>query len=201
MSIEAIPEVDLDRLEIPAILRNVTELEEKQQPLVTLTATIGEWEKIRKTLLALRSSNISAMLLLKRSEDLLEDEELAAIFTFLRDWDQCLLHNVLEICEGWIPQVFLAPLRNEAKLELKWFREWWAGVSDTRINKYPGLPWRRFVRKVVGENYDFATRFLELVALPATPENIQAVQNHFNAFLEAKKKVLSIFPKRWSKLQ
>lgn len=200
MSIET-PEVDLDRLDEPAILHNVADFEKQSLPLVTLTSSIEDWEKIRKTLLALRSSNVSAVLLLKKSEELLEDDEIQAIFTFLRDWDQLLLQNVLELCEGWIPQVFLAPLQNEAKIELKWFKEWWIASSDPRIHKYPGLPWRRFVRKVVGENYDFASHFLTLVALPATAENIQAVQSHFNTFLESKKKVLSIFPKKWSKLQ
>lgn len=194
-------EVDLDRLDESAILHNVADFEKKSLPLVTLTSSVDDWEKIRKTLLALRSSNISAVLLIKKSEEFLEDEEIQAIFTFLRDWDQLLLQNVLEICEGWVPEVFLAPLQNEAKIELKWFKEWWVAVSDPRIHKYPGLPWRRFVRKVVGENYDFATQFLHLVSLPATPENIAAVQTHFNTFLESKKKVLSIFPKKWSKLQ
>ncbi len=202
MSIEiAVPEVDLDPLENGSLLSRLEDIEKQAYPLVTLTSSVNDWDKIRKSLLSLRSSNISAMLLLKRSQDLLEDEEIQAIFTYLRDWDQLLLHNVLEICEGWIPQAFLARLQTEAKLELKWFKEWWVAMSDPRIHKYPGLPWRRFVRKVISENYDFAIRFLYLVALPATPENINEVQEHFNQFLESKKKVLSIFPKRWSKLQ
>lgn len=202
MSIEiAVPEVDLDPLENGALIDRLHDLEKQAYPLVTLTSSVNDFEKIRTSLLALRSSGMSAMLLLKRGQDLLEDEEIQAIFTYLRDWDQLLLHNVLELIEGWVPAAFLPRLQSEAKLELKWFKEWWMAMSDPRIHKYPGLPWRRFVRKVVGENYDFAVRFLYLVALPATPENIEEVQHHFNSFLESKKKVLSIFPKKWSKLQ
>jgi len=202
MSIEtAIPEIDIDALEGAALLSRLQDLEKQAYPLVTLTSSVNDWEKIRSSLLALRSSGMSAMLLLRRSQELLEDDEIQVIFTYLRDWDQLLLHNVLEICEGWIPAAYLPRLQIEAKLELKWFKEWWMAMSDPRIHKYPGLPWRRFVRKVVGENFDFAIRFLYLVALPATPENIDEVRVHFETFFEAKKKVLSIFPKKWSKLQ
>ena len=200
MSTDRIAEWDLDTREEDGLIRAISDLEEKHQSLVTLTASVDSWDKIRAMLCALRASNISALLLLKRGQLLLEDQEISAVFNFLREWDQLLLQNILEICEGWIPQAFLPSLHSEAKIELKWFQEWLSASTDSRIHKYPGLPWRSFIRKITQENYQFATRFLELVALPATESNVKAVQDHFKAFLEAKKKVVCVFPKRWAKV-
>jgi hypothetical protein len=157
------------------------------------------WSRIKRGLCDLRAAGRSAVLLLKRTDAFLEDDDVLSIFAFLRDWDQFLLHNFLELCEDWVPNTYQPLLQTEAKLELKWFQEWLTASSDTRIHKYPGLPWRSYVRKVVGENYQFATIFLELTANAATPENIQAVQKHFTEFFEGKKKVLCMFPKHWSR--
>ena len=90
-------------------------------------------------------------------------------------------------------------MQTEAKIELKWFREWLMAASDSRIHKYPGMPWRSFIRKVVGENYTFACTFLELVASTATPENREYLQLLMKGFLESKKKFICTFPKRWGK--
>lgn len=200
MSIEPIPELNLDQLPTnSAWLEEISALEKRNSPLVTLVSSPDRWDTIQEFLLALRSSNVSAVLLLQRGDFMMEDEEAIIIFTFLRDWDQLLLHNFLEICEGWVPQEYQAKLRTEAKIELKWFQEWLMAASDIRIHKYPGLPWRSFVRKIVGENFAFATEFIRLNSLPSTPENRVALDRLIRNFLEAKKKVVCVFPKRWGK--
>ncbi len=203
MSIEPLAEIQLDKVEQGELAENIKQLEAEDTAVVTLNASVDDFDRILSALMTFRSANISTILLIHKSDDPndpIEDEEIQAIFTFLRNWDQLLLHNVLELCGDWVPQTFITALEAEAKSELKWFREWWTAYSDQRIHKYPILPWRRFVRKVVQENYQFAIRFLDLVAKPATPENIQEVQKHFQTFLENKRKVLSIFPKKWSRL-
>src|SRR5690606_9168858 len=116
----------------------------------------------------------------------------------LRDWDQLFVENFLAVCEAWVPQEFQQALRTEAKIELKWAKEWMTAASDQRIHKYPGLPWRSFLRKIMAENYDFAMKFLELTAAAATDENVKKMVAHIQGFLEAKKKVVCVFPKRWN---
>ena len=124
MSIETFPEVDLDLREEAAITADVSAFEKEGVPLVTVMSTADNWEKIRQMLCELRSVNISAVLLLKHELEALDDEEIAAILRFLKDWDQLLLQNLLELCDQFIPAVFLPPLQTEAKNELKWFKEW-----------------------------------------------------------------------------
>jgi len=200
MSIEPIPEINLDVLtEEAQILTQVLALEKKSPPLVTFVASPDRWDTIKQMLLSMRSSNISSVLLLKRTDFVLDDTEIISIFSFLRDFDQLLLYNFLEICDGWVPKEFQARLQTEAKIELKWFREWLMALSDSRIHKYPGLPWRSFVRKIVGENYRFASEFLRLVNHANTLENMESMDVLLKGFLESKKKVVCIFPKRWGK--
>lgn len=199
MSTEALPEVNLDILESNSLLRDISTLEKKQQPLVSVQVSLQNLERAQSILCVLRAANISALITLKRGDVFLEDEEIQEVFHFLHEWDQLTLQNFLEICENWVPQPFIEPLRTESKVELKWFKEWLSAVSDPQIHRYPGLPWRSFVRKVNAENYSFAVQFLELIARPATPENVQAVQEHLSQMLTAKRKVLCIFPKRWNR--
>jgi hypothetical protein len=200
MSIEPIPEVNLDAVNEEAqVQTEVSELEKNNPPLVTLRSSPDRWDNIKRALLELRAANISAVLLLKRTDFPLDGEEIKSVLSFLRDWDQLLLHNVLEISEGWVPKEFDARLQTEAKIELKWFREWLMALADPRIHKYPGLPWRSFVRKIVSENYQFATELVRLVSAGETMENLVALDNLIKGFLEAKKKVVCIFPKRWGK--
>lgn len=199
MSTEIIPHVKLEENEAAFWVDKIGEYSQEKVPVVYVEAVADDWEKIKAVLCELRGSNISCILLLKRADDLYEDDEILAIFDFLRDWDQLLLQNVLEMCAAWIPKAFITSMETEAKVEMKWFEQWLSALSDERIYKFPGLPWRSFIRKIVKENHAFAVRFLELVALPATNENIQAVQGHFNRFLEAKKKVVCTFPKHWSR--
>lgn len=199
MSIEGLPTLNLDTLLEPKALNvELSQLEEKHQSLVSLAASIDSLERVVTSLMTLRATNISAILYLKKPEETLDDADLQALFKFLKDWDQLFLHNFLELCGDWVPVEFQSAIQNEAKIELKWAKEWLTANTDPRIYKYPSLPWRSFVRKIIGENYTFAVKFLEMTALPGTPENIQAIHQHLKAFLEAKKKVVCVFPKKWS---
>ena len=203
MSIEVTPEIDVDSLQdvdANEYLKRFSQSADDSPTLVTVTGSVGSWEKVKETLFALRSANISPILHLKADTEL-DDEEIVFLFSFLRDWDQLFLHNFLEICGDWVPKEFQAALQNESKIELKWVSEWLTANSDQRIYKYPGLPWRSFVRKIVGENYDFAMVFMMLAASAATDENVKSMHDHIKAFLEIKKKVVCVFPKRWGKLQ
>ncbi|MFM8270593.1 MAG: hypothetical protein ACKN9V_10435, partial [Pseudomonadota bacterium] len=163
MFIEGLPELNVDKVTGPVeIEQQVSELEKQQAPLVGIHASIDSWDKIEAAICSLRSANLSALLALQKSADILNDDEILYLFGVLRDWDQLTLQNFLEVCGDWIPQEFQEILKNEAKIELKWAKEWLTAVSDPRITKYPALPWRSFTRKIVAENYRFAVRFLEL---------------------------------------
>ena len=174
---------------------------ETSGPVLTLTSSADNWDRIRSVLCSLRASNASGLLLLKKPEDVLEDEEIVVILDFLREWDQLLLHNVLGLCANCIPAIFMPHLELEAKNELKWFREWLTALCDPRIYRYPGLPWRSFVRKISAENHAFGLKLLDLVSRPASSDNIQAVQNLFSEFLENKRKVICVFPTNWGRTQ
>ncbi|NBX93705.1 MAG: hypothetical protein EB078_02375 [Proteobacteria bacterium] len=198
MFIEGIPELNVDSgLEQEEIEKQISEFEKKQSPLIGLQASLDNWKKIQSAICALRSANVSALLELRKSNEALEDDELIYVFGILRDWDQLYIQNFLELCGDWVPQEFQEILKNEAKIELKWAKEWLTAATDQRITKYPTLPWRSFTRKIVGENYQFAVKFLELAAAPATPENLTAIHAHIKSFVESKKKVVCVFPKKW----
>lgn len=202
MSIEGIPDINLDTfVDGGDLVKHISPVEGKEEALVSLTASLDQFERVVTTLMTLRAANVSAILYLKKPESFLEDEELQALFKYLRDWDQLFLHNFLELCGDWVPESYQNVLRTEAKIELKWAREWLTASADQRIHKYPGLPWRSFVRKIIGENYNFAVKFLELTAAPGTPENLELMTQHLKAFLETKKKVVCVFPKKWGKTE
>jgi hypothetical protein len=202
MFIDGIPELNVDSATQQSdIEKQISEFEKNQSPLVGLQASLTNWEKVESTICALRSANVSALLELRKAGDLLEDEEIVYLFGVLRDWDQLYIQNFLELCGDWVPQEFQETLKNEAKIELKWAKEWLTAVTDQRFTKFPTLPWRSFTRKIVGENYKFAVKFLELAAAPATPENLAAIHSHIKAFVEAKKKVVCVFPKKWKQGQ
>jgi hypothetical protein len=201
MSTDTTPEINADAVKENAELLSELSLAERNQtPIVTLRGSIENWERIKTFLFASRASNVAALFLLNKPEGFLEDEEITYLFGFLRDWDQLFVENFLAVCEAWVPQEFQEALRTEAKIELKWAKEWMTANSDQRIHKYPGLPWRSFLRKIMAENFAFAMKFLELTAAPATDENVKKMVAHIQAFLEAKKKVVCVFPKRWNKL-
>jgi hypothetical protein len=200
MSTENSGEINVDGIpETENLLQYLTAAEKSQTPVVTLTGSLESFERIKTFLFASRAANVSALFLLKKPENFLEDEEIHYLFEFLRDWDQLYVANFLAVCAEWVPQEFQEPLKTEAKIELKWAKEWLTASTDQRISKYPSLPWRSFIRKVNSENFAFAIRFMELAAAPATDENVALMIEHMKNFLEAKKKVLCVFPKRWNK--
>jgi hypothetical protein len=202
MFIEGLPELNVDETnEGMELEKQISEFEKTQAPLVGVQASIRNWDKIEAAICSLRSANVSALLALRKTGEVLEDEEILYLFGVLRDWDQLTLQNFLEVCGDWIPQEFQETLKTEARIELKWAKEWLTAASDQRITKYPALPWRSFTRKIVTENYQFAVKFLELAAAPATPENLAAIHKHITDFVEAKKKVVCIFPKKWKRGQ
>ncbi len=198
MSIETLErKLVIDELDSYELIREVEEIEKQKQLLVYLVGSVGAWDRIRDALMVLRSSNIAALLLFTQLEGLLTKEELEYLIAFLRDWDQLSLHNVLAVCGERIPAEYLELLRNEAKGELKHFREWLMASHDPRLHKYPGLPWRSFIRKIVAENYIFASNVGKWDVLEEPSEITRQVA----CFLDAKKRVVCFFPKRWSKLQ
>lgn len=200
MSIEPAPRLELDHfVGEEALLAQVRSYDGKQIPLVTLVASVESLVRARVTLLALRSINTSALLLLTPSSVPFTDDELEVVFAFLLEWDQLILHNFLELCRDRVPPEYLGMLTGEAKIELKWFQEWQMAASDTRIHKIPTLPWRSYIRKIVRENHRFAAAFLPLVKPESREANAPAIQRLLQEFLENKKKVVCVFPKRWGK--
>ena len=200
MTGDALPTVDLDTVANEEAMRvALARLEEEGSSLVEVKGSIAQWDRIREAMMVLRASNLSTCLLLRRGDSALDDEELEVVFGYLKLWDQFTLHNFLELCSDRLPQGALAPLRTEAKFELKWFREWSTAATDERLHKYPGLPWRRFIRKITAENHAFVTKFLELIQAPKTDENLEALKILFQGFLAEKKKVVNLFPKRWNR--
>lgn len=201
MSIESMPEINVDNLqELSDGAGSFSAGEKGDKLLVNVTGSVQSWEKIKDTLCDLRAANLSPVLHIKGGIPL-DDDEIMFLFAFMRDWDQLFLHNFLELCGEWVPKEFQPILITESKIEMKWISEWLTANSDQRIYKYPSLPWRSFIRKIIGENYNFAVAFLALAAAPATEENVKAMHEHIKSFLEIKKKVVCVFPKKWGKLQ
>ncbi len=201
MSIDSMPEINVDGTQnFSEVLQSVSQKEQAGSVLINVTGSVQSWEKIKDTLCSLRAVNVSPILHIKGGIQL-DDDEIIFLFSFMRDWDQLFLHNFLEICGEWVPKEFQNILQNESKIEMKWISEWLTANGDQRIYKYPSLPWRSFIRKIIGENYNFAMVFLMLAAAPATDDNVKAMHEHIKAFLETKKKVVCVFPKRWGKLQ
>ncbi len=193
MSIEINPDLDLDSLLPEHIAKQLLQFEERKATLVTVAASIEKLEAIRQAFCSLRASGISSLLLLRKVDIPLTTEEVLAIFAFLRDWDQLLLRNLLEIASDKIPAGFLPHLVAEAKTEFKWFQEWQTAVSDPRIHRYPGLPWRSFLRKVNAENFAFAQAILR------DDSGHEVLDATVKSFLIGKKKTICIFPKNWGK--
>ena len=198
-------DLDLDTLVIgdagaeAAVASRLDRLDAERSPVVTVRASLTNFDRVRAALCRLRASNVQAILLLRRGEVALDEDEAMEVFSWLRLWDQFLVHNFLVVCGEWIPAEFLPRLEQEGKLELMWFREYSAALADPRLHRYPPLPWRRFLRRLNDENYEFVVSFLELAARPATPDNRELLRAYLASFLEAKKKVVSLFPKRWNR--
>lgn len=200
MSIEPTPRLELDQfLGEEAILSHIQTFEGKPIPLVILIASVESLVRVKATLNGLRALNISALLQLSPASVPLTDDELEVVFQFLLQCDQLILHNWLELCRDRVPPAYLSLLQTESKIELKWFQEWQMAASDTRIHKYPTLPWRSYIRKIVRENYKFVSAFLPLVQPETLEANGPVLQQLVRTFLDEKKKVVCIFPKRWGK--
>ncbi len=193
MSTETTPDLDLDSLRNQALDRQLASLEKKQQTLATLAASVDNIDRAKETLCALRAAGISPLLLLRKPSEPLNKESLLAIFGFLRDWDQLLLRNLLELGEHYVPSKYLPLLHPEARTEMKWFQEWQTAVADPRIHRYPGLPWRSFLRKVNAENYAFVQNVLR------DDTGADRLDSLVEEFLKGKKKTICIFPKNWGK--
>ncbi|MEZ4749966.1 MAG: hypothetical protein R3B54_04885 [Bdellovibrionota bacterium] len=139
-------------------------------------------------MLALRAANIAPLMLVEQPLELPDRAIVRDSVTQLRDWDQLSLQNLFKLCALWIPENFHGALENEARVELKWFKEWVGASQDPRL-AHSGLPWRQFIRKTVAENYAFACAVLEAETV-VDPSAVEA-------FLNQKKQAVCIFPKRW----
>jgi hypothetical protein len=193
MSIEVNADLDIDR-PLPGGLRGqLDSLEKRNAMLATVAASVENLETLKETLCGLRASGISPMVLLKPVETPLTTDEILAVFAFLRDWDQLLLRNVLEVASARIDPKYVPSLIQEAKIEFKWFQEWQTAVADPRIHRYPGLPWRSFLRKVNAENFEFSQLLLRD---DSTGDTLDLA---VKAFLVGKKKTICVFPKNWGK--
>ena len=194
----------LDEIEEANLLSEVhffeTQSSTTVSALVYVESSMVNRERIQATFLTFRASNIPAILLIKPITPHPSLEALSSFFMFLRDWDQLTLHNIVQLCGDYVPEQYRSVLRTEARIEMKWFQEWLTASHDSRISKYPGLPWRSFIRKTVQENYTFAQDFLQLLTIDEG-ERESTLSPFINDFLRNKKKAISIFPKRWSKLQ
>jgi len=177
------------------LLAEVSEIEKEERSLIKIEARPEQWDRVKKLLLSLRASNISAMVLLKRSPSI-KMQEIVSWIEFLRDWDQLFVHNIIELLGSKLSEKLNIELRKEVPIELKWFREWFIASTNTDINKYPGLPWRSYIRKIIGENYQFASELARRISQGATFADIDDLGRQF---LADRKQVLCIFPKKWGK--
>ncbi|MCB0403671.1 MAG: hypothetical protein KDD51_02725 [Bdellovibrionales bacterium] len=183
------PELLVDNLKSEEeLLAEVSVLESESLPILYLRVAFESLGRVRRMMLALRAANIAPLMLIEKPLELPDREIVRDAVTKLRDWDQLLLQNLFRMSATWIPENFHAALENEARVELKWFKEWVGASQDPRL-AHSGLPWRQFIRKTVAENFAFGCAVLEADAMVA-PEVVEA-------FLNQKKQAVCIFPKRW----
>jgi hypothetical protein len=200
MSTEIISDIhlSLEDLEDPDwLMDSISPEGQTKLPILAFRAPLSSFDRIKRSLCNLRAANAPALLFLERPDNPPSLEELSQVLDFLKIWDQLTLHNLLQITYAWIPAKYSAALAQEAKVEVKWFREWLTASHDARISKYPGLPWRSYMRKIVLENYDFAATLLKL----RQPSAEQPVDQLVQSFLTSKKKTVCLFPKKWSRMQ
>lgn len=197
MSTEAFTEATLilDETGGEAFREQVERLEAGPPSLVLLSAELGQLEALREALCTLRAANLPTVVSVRPVDRAPSKVELATTIQLLRDWDQLSLENLLSVASSWIPAKFLEPLQQEAKIESKWMKEWLRAVHDPRIAKVPGLPWRSYLRKTVGENFLFADALLERDPMGEGGEN--EMEFLFRVFLDRKKQAVNVFPKRW----
>lgn len=182
--------IDSERLKV-----EIARLEAASPSLVSLNAAMEALVPLGEALCMLRAANLPAVVSVRPIDRSPSKVELASAIQFLRDWDQLSLENILSLASAWIPPKYLEELRQEAKVESKWIREWLRAAHDQRLSKLPGLPWRSFLRKTVGENYLFADALLEREPMGEGGEH--EMEFLFRVFLDRKKKAVNVFPKRW----
>lgn len=190
--------IEFDKLADEALAKTARSFASLQPPICQLTCSPWEMSRLTEFLCRLRSEGVAALVHIKAPSERVQDEVLEDVFSTLRNFEQLLLKNILELCLDWIPAEYHTVLKQESKTELKWFEQWQAAAHDVRIHKYPILPWRSFLRKINTENYIFARELMSLSELPNTPQNKEAMRLLLQRFLEEKKKTICIFPKRWN---
>ncbi len=202
MSIDRHAIIDLDTLvDETTLFQTAPESADAPPRLRRLTFSVENWERLKTLMLELRSENVAVILLLKKRVETdapVPEAVLTDIFTHLRMWDQFTLHNLLELCGAWFTPRVLSPLTAEARIEMKWFEEWSTAATDTRLHKYPTLPWRRFIRKATTENYAFFTKLLAEWG-SGDPDEEKKVESVVAEFLREKRKAVNIAPKRFKK--
>ncbi len=192
MPTEREAELRIDTLQsVEEILARVSQMETVPSQIIVITASFESLSSVKATLLSLRASDLGCVVLVQKPLEEPSFTEKQEALSMLRDWDQLLLFNVLNILSANIPDLFLSALAQEAKIEQKWFKEWVVGSQDPRMMKYPGIPWRSFIRKAVAENYTFATSVLGMGS-----DQTEDFQNLVSHFLSQKKQAVNIFPKR-----
>lgn len=170
--------------------------EKKIPDLLRLEMALGDILRANALLCELRANNISVLVDLKKNEgEVLSLDQAVEAVVLLRDWDQLTLQNVLELFAERFPEKMRTKLQIESKIESKSFREWVLASQDSRIHKYPGLPWRSFIRKIVKENFSFILNCIQLWDNGSDEKDFEGL---FGDFIEAKKKVVCVFPKKWS---
>jgi len=158
--------------------------------IVPVQASLDRWPELVQLLCDLRGRG--AMPLVQVSGgSALPDATLLERFRFLSAWDQCLLANVLVVVDRFLPDAHRKALEQESRIEAKFFREW-ATAATERLGRYPALPWRRFIRNVNEENYRFAE------ACVMAQNDPSALGEAVKRLLDAKRKAVNIFPKKWN---
>lgn len=183
--------------------RSLALMENRTEKIVYLESDLEHFDRVRTAVMALRAINLSPVVLLAKSEPPPNHTELEYIISYLRDWDQLFIYNILVLFDGWLPEKFKKEFETEVKIELKWFREWLVANQDARFSRYPGLPWRSYIRKVIGENFDFAQTLLNIGAniAPEKRKDDLTIENIVLAYLKSRKKAICFFPKKWGRLQ
>lgn len=198
MSTDAESQLDFDKLADSSFEETIEELRGKTPPLCTLICSPHSVARLKDFLCRLRAEGVAALVVLREGEKSPNQAEILTIFETLRDFDQLLLRNVLQLSGSLIPKESLEALRQEAKTELKWFEQWQTASHDARIHRYPTLPWRSFLRKINAENFQFIVDLMQLSLNKPSAESKAKISEHIKLFLDAKKKTICIFPKRWN---
>jgi hypothetical protein len=172
-------------------------IENSPQQVELLDVSIANMGNVFEELCEYRAKNSPVILSLKPAENTPLDEAIEVAIQ-LRDWDQLTLQNILALFGNKFSPEALSVLQKESRIEQKCFTEWLMASHDSRINKYPQLPYRSFIRKIIKENFSFILNCLQIWDSENSGEEMKKV---LRDFIETKKKVVTIFPKKWERLQ